>query len=198
MPCPPPPAPGVPRSLSLLTHAPHTFYENWQWLIHHFRLQVSVFSDTHFNTLTFLWSRNILSIVYISFSHGSPFLLNSWPFPILGCDACQEVQRHSPHCPPHWVSNNVCPLPQVNHPPSHSQPGLPSQDRRCLREDSSPTNKVLLCPLQEASFQILQVDKIVPMLFTCLSTCPTSVPSGGCAVHALAAPLGHQAGPPPL
>lgn len=34
----------------------HTFCDNCQWLIHHLRLQLAVFSDTHFNTLTFLFS----------------------------------------------------------------------------------------------------------------------------------------------
>lgn len=41
--------------LSACTHS-HMLCDNCQWLIHHFRLQVSVFSDTHFNTLTFLFS----------------------------------------------------------------------------------------------------------------------------------------------
>ena len=42
------------QPLSAHTCSSHILCDNWQWLIHHFRLQLSVFSDTHFNTLTFL------------------------------------------------------------------------------------------------------------------------------------------------
>lgn len=109
VPCPPLPATQECSTTSLCSHTLLThFCDNWQWLIHHFRLQLSVFSDTHLNPLTFLQRRNIQSIVSISLSHWSPFLFNAWSSPILVCDAYQGIQSHSPYP---WISNKVCYIP---------------------------------------------------------------------------------------
>lgn len=62
---------------------------------------------------------------------------------------------------------------------------LQSQYRRCLKKGSLPKQKFFACTLLEVCFQIPQVGKTAPALFTWLSICPKSGSSAGHVAHPL-------------